>query len=165
MRSISVLVRRAWQVPLARKVLLAETVLRTASAWVLIRLTPYKFWGSRLGLPVPVPEEQASIRAGRASWTRLMDDVAWSHHVVSRVFGTTFTCLMLALSARGLLSSRGASGVLVLGVRLREGGPSSVRAMGAHAWVVSGGAVLVGEMEMAGHTPVAAYVRRKRGAH
>lgn len=148
---------------MARKLLFLETLWRTTSALVLIRLTPYNVWRSQLGVLVPIPQLLADVGATHAPRTRLMDDVAWSHSVAARLFRKHFTCLMLALSARGMLTSRGTPSVLVLGVRLREGKLTSVRAMGAHAWIISGGTVLVGEKEMAGHTPVAAYVRRKLG--
>jgi len=142
-----------------RKRLFIEAVGRSAGAFFMIRLIPYSAWRAQLGDQIALPDVQSASVYQRAPVPNLINDVAWAHDVAARVSSGGFTCLMLALSARGMLAARDVPSVLVLGVRLRDGEGRGI-AMGAHAWVVCGGKVLVGEKQLSGYAPVAAYVRR-----
>lgn len=150
---------RALAIPCRDKRLLAEALIRSAGAWISIRLTPYNIWRSALGTPVALGDRLPVSPSG----ARVAADVAKAHARIATRFRGWFTCLMLALSARDMLAARGVASLLVLGVRLHDQSGASAGAMGAHAWVVCGEAVIVGEQERAGHTPVAAYVCRHPG--
>ncbi len=76
--------------------------------------------------------------------------------VLQTVSGSRFTCLMLALTAREMLQSRGIESRLILGV---ERAPNHNRKdpFGAHAWVIANGLTVVGAEGSDRFTPVAVY--------
>jgi Transglutaminase-like superfamily len=148
---------RLWRMPPRRKLALAEAFVGTALAWALIRLAPYALWRASLGAPVPLQAEPMTGRSARASGDRVLQDIAWAHVWLARLFKTRFTCLMLALSARGMLRRRGMTSVLVLGVKR---GAERDNRLGAHAWILSRGYEIVGGDTRDGHVPVAAYQDR-----
>lgn len=146
------ILRRGWRLPLSRKIMYIEAGFRLVFAWALIRLAPYSTWRGLLGqagsLPssAPVTESEKIIAA----------EIASLHFVINRVFGTRFTCLMLALSARGMLKFRGIPSQLVLGVN-RKSSESSASKLGAHAWVISCSVEVIGHEGSEGFIPVATY--------
>jgi hypothetical protein len=153
-RSISSLLVRAWRAPMRRKLMLAEALTCTAAAWALVTVMPYTAWRSRLGEAVPLASASLTGASALAAGCPLLEDIAWAHTVLARLFGGRFTCLMLALSARAMLQRRRLPTLLVLGVRR---GPEDGSKLGAHAWVLSQGIEIVGGDTRSGHTPVAAY--------
>jgi hypothetical protein len=136
------LMRRALAVPLRRKLMLCEGFVRVCAAWVMITLLPYRLWRSQLGVLVKGPQPIEAMLDARLS--RVVDDVAWVHHALQRVFGTGFTCLMLALSARNMLAQRGVHSHLILGVE-RNMTATKQTGTGAHAWVKVDRRYVVGE--------------------
>lgn len=142
-----------WRAPARRKLVLAEAFACTLSAWATVRFASYATWRQRLGEPAPLTDV-AAIEKG-APREALLEDIAWAHRGLARVFGRHFTCLMLALSARSMLARRKRPSVIVLGVRLGKQGAREP--IDAHAWVLSGGSEIVGGETRIGHTPVIAY--------
>lgn len=139
----------------ARKALLLEALVCTAAAWVMVRLSPYGFWRSRLGTPLAVNAAQVLGDPIQTTSDPLLTDISWAHARLAQVSRAHFTCLMLAFSARAMLRRRKLPSVLVLGVKLNE--KASRAKMGAHAWVVARGIEVVGGDTRDGHTPIAAY--------
>lgn len=136
--------QRVWRMPRRRKLLLAEGLIRVSLAWILVRLVPYHRWRRRLGHPGPKPSDHPLTQADLL----LVHDIAWTHLWIERLLAPRFTCLMLALSARGMLTSRGLPYRLVLGVRRGEIGEKAGSAPAdkllAHAWVHSAGLPVIG---------------------
>lgn len=145
-------VYRAWRVPFARKLMYVEALCRLLSAWLLIRMTPYSFWRGRLGTITKEPD----LTSLNASEMAVASQIATLHSVLLRVFGTRFTCLMLALSARGMLRSSGIPSVLILGVN-RKGTAAQATELGAHAWVKCGTFDVIGHEGSETFIPVAIY--------
>ena len=70
--------------------------------------------------------------------------VAWAMGALTRRTPGPTTCLAQALVAHALLRRRGARSALRIGVRKRTGEPGPLR---AHAWVESGGLIVVGRLD------------------
>ncbi len=143
---------RFWKVPLSRKLMYVESFFRLMSAWALIRLVPYALWRGLLGKPGSSSDGKHASDENKA----IAVEVASVHFVIHRVFGTRFTCLMLALSARGMLSLRGVPSELILGVHRK---PTDTRdqKLGAHAWVTSCSVEVIGHEGNDTFLPVATY--------
>jgi hypothetical protein len=152
---------RVWRLPIRRKLVLVEALMRTLAAWIMIRLTPYAAWRSKLGRPLPLTSIQVTGVPAHRSGNALLEEVAWAHGWLGRLFPTHFTCLMLAFSARGMLRQRRVSTVLVLGAKRGQG--ASIEKLVAHAWVLSQGFEIVGGETREGHIPVAAYCDSDQG--
>ena len=129
-----------------------EAAIRLISAWVLIRFVPYSMWRALLGHAGPSPYAGLTGEADKAAAV----EIASLHFVIQRVFGTRFTCLMLALSARGMLKLRGIPSELILGVN-RKSADRNASKLGAHAWVISCSVDVIGQEESEGFIPVATY--------
>ena len=147
------LMRRALAVPFRRKLMVLEALARVSAAWMMIRLLPYRLWRRRLGILVSNPPPEEPLDAAR---NLVIDDVAWAHHALQRLFGTAFTCLMLAVSARDMLARRGVESSIILGIE-RKPEPSRQQELGAHAWVKYGNRYIVGQQGSSRFTPVAVY--------
>lgn len=151
--------RRAWALPLRRKLLVLEALARLAAVWVCIRMLPYPAWKSMLGEPTPITPSMTVVNTdSRTIGNSQLGEVEWVHDRIERVTRGVFTCLMIALSARAMLSSRGISSLLILGVKLKDNsaGPGR-RGIGAHAWLRCRGVVVVGHSQQQGHVPIAAF--------
>lgn len=149
---ISWIMRRCWRLPLSRKVMYVEAAVRLVSAWALIRLVPYSIWRGLLGQAGLLPDATLATESDRV----VAVEIASLHFVIHRVFGTRFTCLMLALSARGMLKRRGIPSELILGVN-RKSEDRSASKLGAHAWVTSCSVEVIGHEGNATFIPVATY--------
>jgi hypothetical protein len=129
---------------------------------VCIRLLPYSVWKSVLGEAVHL-EHDSTLGPFQAIAERntTLTEIAWVHARFERAARGVFTCLMIAISARGMLAARGVSSVLILGVRKkRQEKAIGDVSLGAHAWLVCCGTIVVGAEQQAGHAPVAAFRRR-----
>lgn len=147
------MILRAWSIPLSRKLMYCEAIMRLILAWFLVRLVPYNKWRKHLG-QVRTPE--AVISTVHAYNDNVAMAIASVHHVLRRMFGTRFTCLMLALSARGMLKARNIQSELTLGVS-RTASANESGKLGAHAWVTSGNIQIIGYDGSEGFTPVGVY--------
>lgn len=143
---------RFWKVPLVRKLMYAEAFSRLLTAWILIRLIPYSLWRGLLGKP----GRSANDTLVTDTYKAIAIEVASVHFVIHRVFGTRFTCLMLALSARGMLRLRGVPSELILGVH-RKPTDARIQKLGAHAWVTSCTIEVIGHEGNDTFIPVATY--------
>lgn len=145
---------RVWRLPLRRKFMLTEAFVCTMAAWAMIKLLPYGAWRSRLGDPMPLNSTRVTGEPARGTGQSQLEDIAWAHAALTRLFAQRFTCLMLAFSAQAMLRRRKFASLVILGVKVRSG---TEERLGAHAWVLSQGIEIVGGETREGHTPVAAY--------
>jgi hypothetical protein len=152
LKKIFWIMRRSWRLPLTRKLMYVEAFVRLTTAWLLIRLVPYSMWRGLMGQPGEATSPEMTNERGQAIAT----EIASLHFVVHRVCGTRFTCLMLALSARGMLKVRGIPSELVLGVN-RKSNDRTASKLGAHAWVTSCSVEVIGHEGSETFIPVAAY--------
>lgn len=136
-----------------KKFLLLEALTRVVIAWFLIRIIPYRMWRRLLGRPESGVEPEVNLGEEQLAIAR---EIAWAHQAIYRTFGSAFTCLMLALSARNMLLKRGMSSTIVLGVERHSRG-GQCRQTGAHAWVKLGPMFITGEEGCGRFTPVAAF--------
>jgi hypothetical protein len=126
--------------------------------WLLVKAA-LLLGGIKLGLRV------LSFRALRGVVERLVEvpvrlrkedqdsvqKVVWAVELASLYVPTTGTCLVRALAAQVLLARRGHPTLLHIGVA-RKGGEG----LQAHAWLESGGKVVIGGHELGHYTPLAA---------
>lgn len=101
----------------------------------------------------------APARSPRSRPDRGAGDRQRERETVRRAIATTArfvpssTCLVRALAAERLLARRGLASTLHLGVRRSSSGEPRIA---AHAWLESGGDVVVGGHERGGYTPLVA---------
>lgn len=147
------LTMRWLRMPLRRQLMYGEAIIRLIAAWILIRWVPYRFWRHMLGKRGRL--DQSSRLKNQE--IELAQSIASLFRILNGIFGVRFTCLMLAMSARGMLRARNVESVLVLGVNrnIEEG---ELTALGAHAWVKSGKIDIIGHDGDEQFTPVALYV-------
>lgn len=86
---------------------------------------------------------------------QLLGEVRWALQRINVLAGGRFTCLMLGIAAKRMLSRRGLANTLVLGVRPDKGAGEDP--FGAHAWLRVGHYVVMGLEEREGHIPVTSY--------
>jgi hypothetical protein len=79
------------------------------------------------------------------------ENVVWAVETAGRYLAPAATCLTLALTAQVLLLRRGYPALLHIGAVKSDGGQFL-----AHAWVESGGKVVIGGYELERYTPLAA---------
>ena len=118
-----------------RRRLLLRATVAVAGFRVALALLPFR-WVQ--GLAVRPRRSSAGPRASR-------DDLAWSVVAVGRRFRST--CLVDALALQALLLREGHDASLRIGVAKTDAGR-----LEAHAWLDSGGRVLVGGPESARFT-------------
>ena len=152
MQFAGAVIRRAASVPFTRQLMYGEAVARLIGAWVLVRLVPYRLWRGVLG---QLGDSNPNAISNDAS-AEIAVHIASLHFVLHRIFGTRFTCLMLALSARGMLKARGVPSRLVLGVN-RKPTERAASKLGAHAWVTCGDIEIIGHEGNDTFIPVAEY--------
>lgn len=124
-----------------------ETVSVLMVAWILVFVLPFR-WGRRLFGSVGAPADQdASI--GEADLKRARMLARRLNRIADRLPWTS-TCLVRALAGRMLLAHRGLHGGRVrFGVR-REGD-----GLAAHAWLILGPVVLLGDNVEEDYKPLA----------
>ncbi|OJX67175.1 lasso peptide biosynthesis B2 protein [Magnetospirillum sp. 64-120] len=130
----------------------SEAVLALLAAKTAVRLLPFRFSAALFGkAAVPCStatdldaRQLARARAVTGRLRRVANRLPWAS-----------TCLERAFAGRMLLARRHLpGGVVRLGVRLDAGRPQ------AHAWLLVGDHILLGEDEMDGFTPLADLARR-----
>lgn len=120
--------------------------------WTLIRFVPYQIWKRFLGMKVQSEDLWIDGDVDEI----VIQQVGQVFAGLRSAFGLRFTCLMLALSARKLLSRRGVNATLVLAVKPKERA-SLTHGMEAHAWVIVRDIVIVGGEYMTGFIPIGYY--------
>ena len=151
-RFIFIILTRAWSVPLTRKFMYSDAIVRLIGAWVLIKLVPYKLWRDILGQP----GTYGAVATLTFEQAEMAYNIASLHGVLQKAFGTRFTCLMLALSARGMLKARDVPSQLILGVN-RKASEHTGSPLCAHAWVTSFNVQIIGHESSETFTAVAFY--------
>lgn len=116
---------------------MARAVVLHAGIWLGLRLCPVPILRRVLAAKRP-----AVPARGRPPDTRELERITWAAGVASRVWPATGTCLSQALTAQVLLRRNGYPARLRIGVARREG-----ERLQAHAWVESGGRVVMGGSE------------------
>jgi hypothetical protein len=79
-----------------------------------------------------------------------VDRVSWAVRAVSRFVPGASNCLVRALATQALLGKYGYQSELRIGVR-----KDADASLAAHAWLESGGAIVIGEFELDQYVPLA----------
>lgn len=128
------------------------------AAWTLtmvrldLALRPFR---RTIGIPqqhpgdVSLPEIETAQRTAH-------EHVAWAIKVAARNLPFECDCLPQAIAGQRMLSRQGIRGMLVLGVTSGPGLDDDEK-LAAHAWVVVGDDVLIGETGFRRFTPVGAF--------
>lgn len=126
-----------------RALLWLETVLALHLAWGLVFLLPLRWLGGArppAGDPIPVPPSvQARARGVCVRLERIASRLPWHS-----------TCLVRAVAGMLLLRRRGIGGAVI-----RFGVRKNGSMLEAHAWLLLGEAVLLGEGETQTYSPLA----------
>jgi hypothetical protein len=88
-----------------------------------------------------------------------VERIAWAVRAASRFIPGASNCLVRALATQTLLGRFGHRSDLRIGVRKPADG-----AFAAHAWLESGGAVVIGEFELGHYVPLAPAVASRAGS-
>jgi hypothetical protein len=134
------------RLPAAERWLLVKAALLLAAIRLGLGLLPFQTLRRLLGKVTEAPTGWLQ-EADQSS----ADRVVWAVEVASRYLPAAGTCLTQALVAQVLLARRGHPGLLHIGVVKGEEGQ-----LEAHAWLESGGRIVIGESELDRYTPLAA---------
>ena len=121
---------------------MCEAALALALARFLILIVPFRFLARRLALS---PESATDDERHIARICRAVE-------VAARHVPFNAVCLPQAMAAKVMLARRGLGSSFHLGAGLSDAG-----AMSAHAWLESGGRVLIGSAGVAAVTPLARF--------
>ena len=116
-----------------------------AVAWM-----PFRWYAGSLGRA-----RSGSSGDEPAAPGQTLQRVAWAISVVSRHLPWTSTCLMRAMAGQWMLRRRGVHGTVQIGVTRDVVSGEML----AHAWLRSGGRVLLGAELSQGYTAVASFTR------
>lgn len=122
--------------------MLPRALAAVAFVRLCVRFLPLRIWERATARRLrsgPSPSENAPATA---------QDIAWAVRHVSRVVPGA-TCLTQALAAQLLLSRRGYASRLRIGVARAPGD-----GLRAHAWLESGGLVVIGGSYLEAYTPL-----------
>ncbi len=129
------------RLPAAERRLLTKAILLLCAVKVSLELLPFR---TVRRLQSRVSESRLRLRkSDRCSIER----VVWAVELAGRLMPRTSTCLTQALTAQILLSRRGHPAFVHIGTVKAEG-----RKIQAHAWVESGGEVVIGGHELEQYT-------------
>lgn len=135
--------RRFLLLPTTEKLLLVEAAFLLTIVGLGKRIVPFRTL-RRLLLQAP-DESVELLHAARTS----PEKIAWAIGAASRWMPGARSCLTQALAAHVLLTHRNHTARLHIGVARGEQGRFQ-----AHAWVESGGRVLIGGSGLEGYTPL-----------
>jgi hypothetical protein len=127
--------------PHRQRLLVLEAVLCLGLARLVLLVVPFRRvapWLQRA--PDAACREPATVRAVRQAVTVAAHNVPWSA-----------MCLPQAMAAKAMLARRGQGSALHLGAGKADDG------LMAHAWLVAGGEIVVGEAAVAEVTPLARF--------
>jgi Transglutaminase-like superfamily len=139
------LLRNFLQLPVADKWLLVKTALLLEAIKLTMRLLPFRVLRSLAARAAGVVSTSKLQRANYVS----VDRVAWAVEVASRHTPGVKSCLNQALAAQVLLGRHGHPALVHIGVARGERGRFQ-----AHAWVESGGKVVIGGSGRERFTPL-----------
>ena len=124
------------------RALLLEAMLFLAVARLTLLVVPFSRvvpWLERA--PDSADRNAAAIAAVRQAVVLAARNVPWNA-----------VCLPQAMASKAMLARRGQGSALHIGAALPDGG-----GLTAHAWLVAGGEIVVGEAEIGGVTPLARF--------
>lgn len=150
------LVRTAWP----RRGLVAEACLHLFLAETRLRLFSLKRQGMRDLVPAGSGPLAVQAAGGGDDERQAALDIGWAVARVARYFPRSAMCLAQALAARAMLSRRGISSVMHVGVARSDAAPFE-----AHAWLEAAGVEVTGypvppHLRVIGHLPSAGGRRR-----
>lgn len=123
----------------------AETILALALAWVLVFTISFRRMAGWLGKVAPPRESQTADADTQLRAQVIGRRIArWSRRSPWRT-----TCLVQAVAGFLLLRRRGIHAAIRLGVK------RDAHTFAAHAWLMVGGATVLGGQEAAGFSPLA----------
>lgn len=131
--------RRFLRLSSAKRRLLVEAAVLLETIKLGLRLLPFKILRRLL---TRVSRASAGTLYGTLEARAFVREVTWAIEAASLYIPGTKTCLVRALAAQVLLDRRGCPSLLHIGVLKGVGGR-----LQAHAWVESGGEVLIGGEE------------------
>ncbi len=135
--------RKFVRLPAAERRLLINAVLLLWMVKVGLVLLPFR---AKRRLLSRLTRVASSNRVTRES---SVADVVWAVELAGQLTPWASTCLTQALTAQVLLLRRGHPAVVHIGAVREEGGKFL-----AHAWVESGGDVVIGGFELEQYTPI-----------
>lgn len=114
--------------------------------WRIVLLVfPFRWARARISTP------PSSLPAAAPAASAAVSRIGWAVSAAARHVPGAGGCLVQALAAERLLRVHGLSACLRIGVA-SDGG----KKLRAHAWVESGGRVVIGGRRLSGYTPLAA---------
>lgn len=134
------------RVPAARRSALRESLAAVILVRLCLHLLPWRMWARVVGSPPRAREIANSVQP-------TADDVIWAVGRVSRAVPGA-TCLTQALAAQLLLSRRGQTSQLRIGVTR-----APHQRLRAHAWLERDGIIVIGAADVAAYTPLRAMAR------
>ena len=126
----------------AERSLICEAIVMLGLARLIVITTPFRFvapWLSRA--PETGNCDEALLLRVRQAVTIAARNVPWNA-----------VCLPQAMAAKAMLARRGCGSAFHLGANVDEKGKVI-----AHAWLVAGGTIVVGEVGVGGVTPLARF--------
>lgn len=152
--------RALWQLPLDRRLMLAEALVFLIWSWFAVRGIGFKRYARFLGKVKP-----GEYIAERPSEEEQLALVRWAIQTVNRQFGIRFNCLMQGITAKLMLNRRGIANTLVLGAKFSLSEQDvSPEAFEAHAWLWAGKRIIVGGEERPDYIPLTSYDSIPRGS-
>lgn len=136
--------RKFWRLSGAERWLLLKATLLLETIRLGLWLLPFETVRRLL-----VSFSEAPARSGDTCQSSL-GDVTWAVETAGRCIPRAATCLTLALTAQVLLLRRGHGAVVHIGAVKGDG-----EQFLAHAWVESGGRIVIGGHELERYTPLA----------
>jgi Transglutaminase-like superfamily len=137
--------RKFMRLPASERRLLMKAILLLWVVKVGLKLLPFQILRRQLGRLVVLP-----LTLQGAQDPRSIERVIWAVELAGRLMSRASTCLTQALTAQVLLLRRGHPAHVHIGTLKGEGGE-----LQAHAWVESGGEVVIGGHELERYTRLA----------
>ncbi len=141
--------RKFLRLPVAERRLLVKAALLLVAIRLGLWLLPFRTLRRLLARAT-----ETSVKADKVRPST--DSIIWTVGVASQYMHGFGTCLTQALAAQVLLARRSIPSLLHIGVLRDERGR-----LQAHAWLESGGKVVIGEHEIERYTPLVALDKEK----
>jgi len=142
--------------------MLMEASLELMAARIILLLIPFSRVAGRLGVFVPPcdPRTRACLADKSAERSEFAAKVCWAVALAVRHAPFELSCLPRAIAARQMLSRRGISSVLYVGVT-----KGKQRAIDAHAWLNAAGVEVTGYPVVAEFVELGCFVQADQARH
>jgi len=137
--------RKFMRLPAAERRLLMKAILLLCAVKVGLGLLPFQTLRRLLANLAVLPVGLRDVEDPRS-----IERIVWAVELAGRLVPRASTCLTQALTAQVLLLRRGHPALVHIGTVKGESGEFQ-----AHAWVESGGEVLIGGHELEQYSPLA----------